>query len=79
MQTNKFIYNIFSGQYLEILEEDVKNLYNGQIPLKTKPNYSCKKCYGKGHLGRDLNNFTYQLCSCVRKIVDIELLKKDMS
>jgi hypothetical protein len=77
MQTTKYIYNIFSGTYLQIPNDDIKSLHMGQIPLKNNPNYSCKKCYGKGHIGKDSISYTYQLCTCVHKNIDIELIKKE--
>ena len=77
MQTTKHIYNIFSGTYLEIPEPDLNVLCLGQIPLKNIPNFNCKKCYGKGHIGKDSVSFAYQICSCVRKNINIDLIKKE--
>jgi hypothetical protein len=69
------IYSIFSGTFYEIPEKDVELLNIGQIPLLKKPS-SCKKCYGKGHSGRDVNTLAYQVCPCVRKNINFQLIKK---
>lgn len=80
MQNNniKTIYSVFSGTFYEILDEDISLLDIGQIPLIKKP-INCKKCYGKGHNGRDLSNFSYQVCSCVRKNIDFNIVKQTIS
>jgi hypothetical protein len=78
MQNNniKQIYSVFSGTFYTIPEKDVSLLNIGQLPLVKKSNISCKKCYGKGHNGRDLNTFAFQVCSCVRKNIDFDIVKK---
>lgn len=77
MQNNniKYIYSVFSGTYYEVPEKDIPLLNIGQLPLVKKPSISCKKCYGKGHNGRDITNFAYQVCSCVRKNIDFSIVK----
>ena len=77
MQNNnkKIMYSVFSGTFYEIPEKDVSLMNIGQIPMIKKPS-SCKKCYNKGHNGRDIVNFAYQVCSCVRKNIDFDLVKK---
>jgi hypothetical protein len=76
MNNTKVIYSVFSGTFYEVPEKDVKVLDIGQLPLVKKPSSSCKKCYGKGHTGRDLNSFAYQICNCVRKNIDFNFIKK---
>lgn len=79
MQNNiRHIYSIFSGTFYQIPEKDVKILDIGQIPLIKKPSSSCNKCYGRGHIGRDTKNLGYQVCKCVRKNVDYQLIKSLM-
>jgi hypothetical protein len=78
MQTEneKFIYSVFSGTYYSIPEKDFSLLNQGQIPLIKKPKNSCKKCFGRGHCGRDSSNFTFILCNCIKKNIDFDLIKK---
>ena len=78
METTKLIYSVFSGTFYEVLEKDVKRLDIGQVILTSKPSTSCKKCAGRGHLGRDQSTFAYELCNCVRKKIDFEYLKSLM-
>ena len=69
------IYSVFSGTLYEIPEKDVKLLDVGQVPLKKAPSTSCKKCHGKLDLGRDFQNYAYIPCSCLRKVINFDILK----
>jgi hypothetical protein len=71
----KTVYNAFSGTFLNIPEEDLKLISVGQLPLNRKPSSSCKKCFGKGHIGRDKTNLNYYICSCIRKNLDLDAIK----
>ena len=75
MNNNKQLYSVFSGTFYEIPEKDIKLIDIGQLPLIKKPSSSCNKCYGRGHLGRDSKNLTYQICKCVRKNIDFEVIE----
>jgi hypothetical protein len=75
MEKTKLIYSVFSGTYYDVLEKDVKLLNVGQLPLKDKPSNSCKKCYGRGHLGKEQFTYAYAICNCVRKKIDFDLVK----
>lgn len=72
----KTIYSAYSGTYLEIPESDLKHLKMGQFPVIKKASSSCKKCFGRGNIGRDNENLFYQLCNCVIKAIDKEDSKK---
>lgn len=75
MNNKKTIYSVFSGTFYDIPEKDVKILDIGQIPLTKKPSSSCSKCYGRGQIGRDATNLSYQICKCIRKNIDFDLIK----
>jgi hypothetical protein len=75
MNNKKTIYSVFSGTFYDIPEKDVKILDIGQVPLTKKPSSSCSKCYGRGQIGRDTTNLSYQICKCVRKNIDFDLIK----
>jgi len=32
-----------------------------------RPKVSCKKCYGRGHVGFNVDTHRYVICSCVKK------------
>ena len=75
-QTNlQWMYSVFSGETYQCLTTDIKLLDIGQLPLKKLPNTSCKKCYGKFNLGRDAQNYAYLPCSCLRKVIDFDIIK----
>ncbi len=37
----------------------------GKIPVKRMPNPKCKRCYGVGNLGRNVETNKYVACPCV--------------
>lgn len=80
----KLFYSIFSGMIYEVFDQEVKNLDEGQVPLKKRPNDSCKHCYGRGFASYDREKGVYPICRCMRKcIVDdykpvqVKILPKD--
>ena len=78
MSNPRNIYSLFSGTFYQIPEKDIKILDVGQVPLKKLPASNCNKCYGRGHVGRDKNTLAYQICKCIRKQIDFELIKSLM-
>jgi hypothetical protein len=70
--TSKFIYNNSTGQFRESFDgEDFDQLQDYEVLCKSKPNKSCKKCYGRGYTGRDPIRREYMPCpKCFKKIVD---------
>jgi hypothetical protein len=78
MQNQKqtiLIYSAFSGTYYEIPESDIKLLEVGQVPLLKKPSSKCSKCFGRGHLGKDTQSYTYFICNCVQKVINHDIMK----
>lgn len=71
-----FCFSAFSGKYYEMLKEDAILLEDGHLPLSKQPDTNCKKCYGRGHQGLNAQNFAYELCSCVHKRIDFDIIKK---
>lgn len=74
--TTRLIYSVFSGTYYDVLEKDIKLLDIGQIPLIERPSKSCKHCKGRGHVGRDIKTMAHEICNCVRKKIDFDLIEK---
>jgi len=84
----KLYFSLVSGDMFYVNEDEVKNLDESHIPLKQKPSSSCKSCYGRFYIGRDVkyNGSVWQKghyipCpKCMRKCVDWEQLKsKDVT
>jgi hypothetical protein len=75
----KNIYSAFSGTFYTIIDKDFSLLDMGQLPLTKRPSSSCKKCQGRGHIGRDNQNFQYYICNCVKKMLDVEKIKKSIT
>lgn len=76
MQTHNsvLIYSVFSGTFYELPETDIDLLQAGHLPLSNKPK-NCKKCYSRGFSGKDTRNLTYSPCSCVQKVLKLDILK----
>ena len=66
------IFNVYSGECYKILPEEIENIIEGEIPLRRTPRSNCRKCYGRGHIGRDSTKHIFQPCpNCVEKqIID---------
>ena len=75
MNNKKCVYSVYSGVFFEFPEKDIKHLDAGHIPLVKNQTKNCKKCYGRGHLGRDQNTLAYQICKFIRKNIDFDLIK----
>lgn len=68
------VFSAFSGEFYDFPIKDIKHLEPEIIPLLTKPK-NCKKCFSRGHTGRNTNNFAYKICSCVQKVLDLSKIK----
>jgi hypothetical protein len=66
----KLFYSVFSGTIYEVLEREIPNLDEGQIPLLKRPSSSCKVCYGRGWSTHDKEKGIWNVCKCMRKCVD---------
>ena len=72
---NTLIYSVFSGTYYEIPTKDFTLLDIGQLPLIKKPSSTCSKCHGRGHTGRDTQTCGYSICSCLRKVINHDIIR----
>ena len=69
MKTKLYAFSVITGQVFDIDEDDVKTLFNYQIPITEQPNSKCKKCYGRGYTGIDANTKFYHMCPCTSKSI----------
>lgn len=70
-------YSLVSGEIFQIFESERKNAEKYHIPLVKKPSSSCKKCYGRGYIGKNIKTETYDLCKCMYKIIDFINLHRE--
>ena len=78
MENLKLYFSLISGDMYYIGEDEVKNLDKAQIPLKEKPKQSCKKCYGRFYVMRDVKREYYVPCpKCLKKYADMDAMKED--
>jgi len=70
-------FSVITGKFFEINEDEKETLSSFQLVLNKKPDSKCKKCYGRMHVGKDINRNLYSLChSCLTKCVDFSDMKK---
>lgn len=68
-----YYFSIFGGYIYEANAEEEKVLDAFQIPLTEKPDSSCKKCYGRFHVGYDTEQKHFIICkSCSKKYLDVK-------
>lgn len=70
------VFNVFSGHLIDFPDIDKNTLQLGFLPLKSSPKSNCKKCYGRFYIGKNSQNLTYIPCSCVNKVLDLDILKE---
>jgi len=70
-------FSAFSGKLYECLTDDLHLLNEGQIPLKDKPRNGCKKCYGRGYIGKNQTNLVYDVCLCLRKQINFDIINSN--
>lgn len=74
MNEEKAIYfSIFGGYIYEANPEEEKVLDAFQIPLTQRPKDSCKKCHGRFHVGFNVEQKHFIICtSCSKKYLDVK-------
>ena len=48
-------------------EQFMEAFMPGQVPLERLPDKRCKKCYGRGHRGRNAETGKFVPCSCTKR------------
>lgn len=72
----KLYFSLFSGVIYEVAEDETQFLDPYQIPLKERPNSSCKKCFGRLYVGYNIITKHYDICKkCGHKAIDMEKLQ----
>lgn len=69
-------FSVYSGVFYNLPESDVDLVGLGHLPLTKFPKSSCKKCHGRGYTGRHSISLFYQTCSCVQKVLNLDILKE---
>lgn len=71
----RLYFSLTSGEIYAICADEIKNLDDFQIPLKSRPK-SCKVCYGRMHVGFLTTHGIYLMCpKCAIKHVIISEVK----
>lgn len=77
--SKQLMFSMVTGDIYTIESDEYKNMDKYQLPLKKQPHHSCKKCYGRMHIGYDHKLKIYALCpKCTNNCVDFDLLKNDI-
>lgn len=75
----KLYYSLISGVIYEIPSDEIKNQDKYQVPLKKRPSSSCRKCYGRGYIGKNLKMDIFQLCNCMQKCIDFSNITDEVT
>ena len=67
MKNKLYAFSVITGQVFPIQEDDIKILFNYQIPITELPNPKCKRCYGRGYTGTDTKTKFHHMCQCTSK------------
>lgn len=71
-------WSFHTGEYYEVLEDEVEMLDSFQVRLKQRAKSDCKKCYGRFYIGLNASTGLYLPCQkCGKKCLDFEWLKPD--
>lgn len=77
------VFCLITGQVFDCTLDEIGTLEDHHVPLKKLFPTSCRKCYGRGYIGRiggpgmKTEEKQLQPCiSCFRKCLDRELVKK---
>lgn len=69
-----------TGEIVDVLEDEVDTLTPFQVRLKSLPNSSCKVCYGRMYLGKNIKTGLYVPCrKCMKKCIDWDAIKTQPS
>jgi hypothetical protein len=73
IQEQSLYFSIFGGYIYEANKEEEKTLDAFQIPLIKKPSASCNKCNGRFHVGFNLDQKHFVICTkCSKKFIDVQ-------
>jgi hypothetical protein len=71
MSDSKLFFSLLTGDIFSIASDEINSVDKHCIPLLKKPSSSCKKCYGRMYIGREVNANYYVPCpTCLRKCAD---------
>lgn len=73
-----YYFSIFGGYIYSANQKEEQVLDGFQIPLTSKPDNKCTKCYGKFYTGYDLTKRHYIACpKCMKKYLDVKKIIKN--
>lgn len=74
MESYKY-WSMITGEFLDVLEDEIDTLTPFQVRIKTMPKSNCKVCFGRMYSGKNLNTNLYVPCNkCKKKCIDWESL-----
>jgi len=74
----KLLFSLITGDMFYVEEDELRNFATSHVILKEKPNGSCKKCYGRFYIGKEVHKNYYIPCPrCIKKYADWDAMKSD--
>jgi hypothetical protein len=72
-----WVFSMVSGETYQIFEDELAKLGTTVVVLKEHAPESCKKCFGRFHVGFNTKLQVYQPCpKCARKVIDFSRLNQ---
>jgi hypothetical protein len=73
MTEKNWYFSIFGGYLYEVSSEEESVIDAFQIPLRKRPDSSCKKCHGRFYTSYNKTQQHFNLCpKCSKKCIDAE-------
>lgn len=73
MSDKSWYFSIFGGCLYEVDKDEEGVMDAFQIPLKKKPDTSCKKCHGRFYVSYNKTQQHYNMCpKCTKTCIDAE-------
>jgi hypothetical protein len=74
-KTNYLYWSFHTGEFYNVLEDEVDALDAFQLRMLKRADSNCKKCYGRFHEGKNVATGLYIPChKCGKKSIDFETL-----
>ncbi len=75
-ESKQLMFSLITGDIYVILADEIKNMDDYQVPLKSRPSPKCNKCFGRLYTSKDVIHNLYIMCpKCMIKCIDMDKIK----
>lgn len=70
-------FSVVTGKIFDINEDEKDTLTSFQLVLTRVPDKNCPKCFGRMHIGKNIQKGFYEICpKCLSKCIDFKDMRK---